>query len=168
MLAMDLTYEMNTDGTYNTDVLLNARPVPIDEWLTLDVRSCDLSIQCARREVRVPTIVICAHFNKLPKMLPKFSPEGVWERDKGVCQATGRKLSRDEGDLGHNIARAHGGRRSWENIALLDKKLNRLQGVRTFDEMGWKIKPKAPAPRAVFFTIDDIKHPSQAHFVERN
>jgi 5-methylcytosine-specific restriction endonuclease McrA len=169
MLAMDLTYETNEDGSYNTDILLNARPVDIDEWMTLPVRSCDLSIQCARREIRCPTIIICSTYNKIPKMVPKFSAEGVWQRDGGICQATGRKLSRDEGDLGHNVARAHGGQRTWDNIALLDKRLNRLQGTKSFADMGWThIKPTAPKPRPIFYTINDIKHPSHAHFVERN
>ncbi len=168
MLAMDLTYEMNADGSYNTDTLLNARPVAIDEWMTLPVRSCDLAIQCARREVRVPTIIICARFNKVPKMVPKFSSDGVWARDNSVCQVTGRKLTREDGDLGHIKARALGGQRTWSNIVVMDKKINRLMGTKTPEEMGYRLlkEPKAPLPRPVFFTLKDLKHESQKHFLE--
>lgn len=170
MLAMDLTYEMNADGTYNTDILLNARPVPIDEWMTLPIRSCDLSIQCARREVRVPTVIICAHFNKVPKRVPKFSSDGVWARDNATCQVTGRKLTREEGDLGHIKARALGGQRTWDNIVVMDRRVNRAMGTMSPEEAGYRLlkQPKAPLPRPVFYTLDDIKHPSHAHFVERN
>lgn len=167
-MFLDLVYAQNEDGSYNTEELVNARPVSVDEWLKLEVRSCDLPINCGRYQLRAPTIIVASTYAKQPMHVPKFSSDGIWERDGGRCQATGRKLNRDEGDLGHDVARANGGQRTWTNIALLDKNLNRLQGTKTFSEMGWKIKPKAPLPRPVFFTAKDVKHPSHVHFVERN
>ena len=164
-MFLDLVYAQNEDGSYDTTQLVSARPVTVDEWLGLEVRSCDLAINCGRCQLRAPTIIVATNYADLPEFRPKFSSEGVWERDKGVCQATGRKLTREEGDLGHNVARANGGRRTWENIALLDKRLNRLQETKTFAEMGWNIKPKAPKSRKVLLTMKDAEHESHLHFL---
>lgn len=165
-LAMDLTYEQNEDGTYNTDILLNARPVEIEEWLSLPVRNCDLGIMCSRRLVRVPTIVICRAYASIPEMTPKFSSQGIWERDNYTCQASGKKLKPGEGDLAHDVASANGGQRSWTNIALLDKNLNRMQGTKTFKEMGWNIKPKAPKARRIYISLNESRDVSHAHFLK--
>lgn len=165
-LPLDLVYETNPDGTFNTESLISARPVSVAEWMALPVRSCDIGITTARGEIRVPTIIVASRYASVPQKTPKFSPEAIWQRDRGTCQATGRKLSRDQGNMGHNVARTNGGRRTFDNIALLDKEINRQQGTKTFVEMGWThIKPKAPKPTRVFFTSADIKHPSQLHFV---
>lgn len=164
-MFLDLTFAQNEDGSYDTDQLLDARPVSVDVWLSLKVRSCDLAISCGRGELRAPTIIVATNYDKLTEHKPKFSPQAIWERDRGICQASGRKLAPHEGDLGHNIPKAKGGRRSFENIALLDKRLNREQGTRTFAEMGWNIKPKAPRATKVLITADQLKHPSQIHFL---
>lgn len=167
-LFLDLTYDLNPDGSHNTEVLLNARPVSVDEWLALPVRGCDLAINCGTRQLRAPTLIVATNYADVPVKTPKFSSEAIRERDGNICQATKRKLAPGEGDLGHDIAKAHGGKRSWQNIAWIDKRLNREQGTRTFREMGWDIKPAVPKPRRVFFTADDARHPSHLHFVERN
>lgn len=164
-LPLDLSYEINPDGSYNTDVLLGSRPVTIDEWMELPVRSCDLGIQCARRLIRVPTITICSNFADIPDMRPKFSPQAIRERDNHTCQVTKRKLAPGEGDMAHDLAKAKGGKRTWENIAYVRKDLNRLQGTRSFKEMGWDIKPKVPKSRRVLLTQADLKHESQKNFL---
>jgi len=168
-MFLDLSYALNPDGTYDTSVLLNARPVSVEEWMQLEVRSCDLAINCARRQLRVPTIIVASSYADIRMKTPKFSPEAVRVRDNYTCQVTKQKLEPGEGDLAHNIARANGGQRTWENIAFVRKDLNRLQGTKTFAEMGWThIKPKAPRAKPVFLTVEDLRHESQAHFLQRN
>lgn len=167
-LPLDLTYEVNPDGTFNMEILLNARPVSVLEWLSLPVRSCDLGITSARGEIRVPTIIVATNYSKIPDQRPKFSAEAVRKRDNDTCQVSKRKLAPGEGNLAHNIPKCRGGKRSWDNIVYMDRTLNSLQGERTFAEMGWDIKPKAPKGTKVFLTLDDLKHESQVHFLHRN
>jgi len=164
-MFVDITYDQREDGSYDTENPTHYRPVSVAEWINLPVRSCDLAINCGRRELRAPTVIIATNYDKVPEKSTKFSPEAIWARDNSTCQATGRKLTREEGDLGHNIARANGGRRSWDNIALLDKRLNRMQGIKTFAEMGWNIRPKAPKARRVMLTVKDAKHESHLLFL---
>jgi len=170
-MFLDLTFAQNEDGTYDTNQLLDARPVSVEVWIGLPIRSCDLSINCGKYELRAPTIIVATNYDKVNERKPKFSPEAVRERDNHRCVVTGRALTPDEGDLGHDIARTKGGRKTWTNIGYMDRRLNRLMGTKSFEEMGWghvRAKLKEPKGSKVLITADQIKHPSQIHFLARN
>ncbi len=118
-----------------------------DEWVKLPVRDCDFAISTGRGLVRIPSVIVSPEFDKMPVKARKFSPKAIRERDGNRCAASGRILAEGEGNMAHIKARALGGKRSWENIVYMDKKLNSLQGTRTPEEMGWNIPaPKAPKP----------------------
>lgn len=165
---LDLEFEKNEDGSYNLDVLVSATPVDIATWVTLPVRSCDWGITTGRGEIRLPTIIVASNYADIPTKIPKFSSDNVKKLYDYTCQATKQRLHPDELDMGHDLSRFHGGKKNWDNIAPIRKDLNRQQGTRRFSEMGWDIKFKKPKPVRVVLTTKDIKHPSQAHFVERN
>lgn len=167
-MFLDLEYEMREDGTYDTENLINARPVTVEQWMALPVRSCDLAINCGRGQLRAPTVIVAKNYSDIPIKKPKFSAEAIRQRDNNTCQATKRKLGPGEGNLAHDIAKTHGGKRNWTNIALLDRRLNNLQGTKTFAEMGWNIHPKEPKGTKTLLTIEDLKHESQIHFLRHN
>lgn len=168
-MFLDLEYLQREDGSYDTDNLLGARPVSVAQWLALPIRSCDLAINCGKYQLRAPTIIVATGYDKVQFRRPKFSSDAVWQRDNSTCQITGEKVTRETGDLGHDIARAKGGKRTWSNVGVVKKTLNRAMGTKSFGEMGWThVKFTEPKARPVFYTMDDIKHPSHAHFVERN
>lgn len=165
-MAVDIMYAQLEDGTYDTTQLLGYRPVSIEEWLELPVRSCDQGIQCSRRLIRVPTVTICTTFERIPDQKPRFSGENLAKRDGGICQATKRKLAPGQGNIGHDIARSKGGPKNWTNTAWLDKDINRMQGTRSFAEMGWDITPREPRTHKVFLTLDDARHEDHRHFLK--
>jgi len=170
-IPVDVTYPQNEDGSYDFDSVPVYRPVTLAEWLTLPVRSCDWGIQTARQLVRVPTVTICANFINVPDRKPRFSSENVRIREGGRCAVTKRLLAPGEGDLGHDVARYHGGKRTWDNVAFMDKQLNRQMGTKTFEEMGWgHVRKQMVEPKStkVLLTVHDVSHPSQLHFVQRN
>ncbi len=72
-------------------------PVRWDDWLKLPVREHDNAVNTPRGPVRVPTVIVAANYAKVPLGRPRFGARGIWERDGGVCQYTGRKLSPKEG-----------------------------------------------------------------------
>src|ERR1700681_3311194 len=68
-------------------------PVRWDDWLKLPVREHDNAVNTPRGPVRVPTVIVAANYAKVPLCRPRFGARGIWERDGGVCQYTGRKLA---------------------------------------------------------------------------
>lgn len=123
------------------------QPTKCDEWFGLPVREEDNFIGTVHGGVRVPTVIVLARYDRVPKRRPKLSGRGIWERDGGVCQYTGRKLSRDEGNIDHVIPRSRGGKTSWDNCVLADKRVNSRKADRTPDEVGLKLQRRPVTPR---------------------
>jgi 5-methylcytosine-specific restriction endonuclease McrA len=121
------------------------RPTKCGEWFSLPVRECDNFVGTVHGPVRVPTVIVLARYDKVPKRRPKLSTRGIWERDGGVCQYTGKKLAREEGNIDHVVPRSRGGKTTWENCVLADKRINSRKGSRTPEEIGLKLA-KSPAP----------------------
>lgn len=170
--AMDFETALDENGKRT---LIYANPVDWETWMTLPVREGDLSIGIGPdpvtgepRALRVPLVVICAKYDALPKKSTNWSPAAVRARDKGICQVSNRKLAPHEGNVGHNYPQSKYPklRKDWSNTVWMDKKLNTLQGARTFEEMGWNVKkPSAPQTRTRVLTAEDAKDPSQLPFL---
>lgn len=129
------------------------RPVTWTEWLTLPVREGDNVIGTVKGLVRVPAVLVLAKFDKVPKKRPKFGMRGIWERDGGVCQYTGRKLRPHEGNMDHIVPLSRGGPTSWENCVLADKRVNSRKGAKLPAEAGLKLLRAPIVPREVPVTL---------------
>jgi hypothetical protein len=138
-----------------------------DQWQTLPIRECDFAISTGRGLIRVPSVIVAPQYDKVPVKRPTLSGKAIRERDGNRCQVSGRILKEGEGNLGHIIARAKGGKRSWENLVYMDKRLNTLQGTKTPEEMGWTLlsKPVPPAPVPVCISPTQSKLPDHAPFI---
>jgi len=123
------------------------RPVTWHEWLALPVRDGDNAIGTVKGAVRVPSVLVLAKFDKVPKKRPKFGARGIWERDGGVCQYTGRKLRPHEGNIDHVVPLSRGGPTSWENCVLADKRINSRKGAKLPEEAGLKLLRRPSVPR---------------------
>jgi 5-methylcytosine-specific restriction endonuclease McrA len=129
------------------------RPVTWNEWLTLPVRDGDNVIGTVKGAVRVPSVLVLARFDKVPKKRPKFGARGIWERDGGVCQYTGRKLRPHEGNIDHVVPLSRGGPTSWENCVLADKRVNSRKGAKLPAEVGLKLLRRPTVPRELPVTL---------------
>lgn len=128
-------------------------PVTWDQWLKLPVRDSDQSVKTTHGPVRVPTVVVAARYDKVPLHRPSFTARGIWERDGGVCQYTGRKLARNEGNIDHVVPRSRGGASSWENCVLADRKINTRKADRLPQEAGLRLQRPPVTPKAVPVTL---------------
>ncbi len=167
-MFVDIIYEQREDGTYDTENPVTYRAVTVDEWMKLEVRSCDIAINCGRCQLRAPTVIIATNFDRVKEIVPQFSGDAVRQREGGRCAITGVPLAPGEGDVGHDVARAKGGRRNWTNTAYITKGLNRLMATKSFDEMGWghvHKKMVEPKRRKVFLTLKDAEHESHLLFL---
>ena len=125
----------------------NMAPTQWSDWLGLAVRKSDNAVWTVHGPVRVPTVLVLARYDKVPKRRPKLSGKGIWERDGGVCQYTGKKLARDEGNIDHILPRSRGGKTTWDNCVLADKRINSRKADRTPDEVGLRLVRKPAPPR---------------------
>ncbi len=137
---------MATGSASGLDITMEGmRPVGWKEWLTLPVREHDLPVRTVRGSVRAPTVLVLARFARMPRRRLSFSLRGLWERDGGICQYTGRQLQPGEGNIDHVVPRSRGGASNWENCVLACKRVNQRKGDRTPDEAGLQLL-RAPVP----------------------
>ena len=72
---------------------------------------------------------------------------GIWERDGGVCQYTGRQLEPHEGNIDHVIPRSRGGKSTWDNCVLAHRDVNSRKGSRLPHEAGLTLRSCPGVPR---------------------
>ncbi len=141
-MAGDAATGMDIDG----ELMI---PVRWNDWLTLPVRHGDWSVGTPRGPVRVPTVIILSSYAKVPMRKPRFSSQGVYERDAGVCQYTGRRLQKHEANIDHVVPRSKGGGTTWNNCVLADKKINTIKADKTPEEAGLPLLRAPREPKAV-------------------
>ncbi len=124
-------------------------PLRFSDWLKLPVRARDVAIGTVRGDVRMPTVIVLARFSRVPLRRPNFGIRGIWERDGGVCQYTGKKLKPSEGNIDHVVPRSRGGASSWQNCVLAHKDINSRKADRTPHEAGLRLIREPGAPKAL-------------------
>jgi 5-methylcytosine-specific restriction endonuclease McrA len=141
--------QMATDAATGLDIQGKDWMVPVKwaDWLELPVRDDDFSIGTARGPVRIPTVVVLSRFDRVPMKRPKFSQRGVWIRDGGRCQYTGRKLGPGEGNIDHVLPQSRGGETNWQNCVLADRHVNQRKADRTPEEAGLALRNEPQPPR---------------------
>jgi 5-methylcytosine-specific restriction endonuclease McrA len=128
-------------------------PVEWSAWLGLPVREQDAAVNTPRGPVRVPTVIVAVNYARVPMCRPAFGARGIWERDGGVCQYTGIKLSAKEGNIDHVVPRSRGGDTSWENCVLTHRDVNSRKADRLPHEAGLRLLRKPTAPRLLPVTV---------------
>lgn len=145
-------------------------PVRWKDWLALPVRESDYAVNTPRGPVRVPTVIIAVNYARVPMRRPRFGARGIWERDGGICQYTGRKLTPQEGNIDHVLPRSRGGLTTWENCVLAHKDVNTRKADRLPQEAGLRLRRPPVAPRVVPATVlirNPLGVPDWEHFLGR-
>ena len=141
---------MASDAATGLDIFEgNFLPVKWSDWIVLPVRENDNAVMTSRGPVRAPTVIVSANYARVPLRRPRFGTRGIWERDGGVCQYTGRKLSPKEGNIDHVVPRSRGGTTSWENCVLAHREVNSRKADRLPQEAGLRLHKRPSAPRAM-------------------
>ncbi len=164
-LAIDIQYEQLPNGEFNFSNPVSMTPLPWEKWIALPVRKFDLSISTVSMEIRVPTVIVASNFSKMPMKTSKLNRKGVWHRDKGVCQYSGKKLTKDQGTVDHIIPKNKGGKDSWDNMVLCDKKINFSKGDKFNHEVGLKLMKAPQEPRPIpASSLIPFNHQDWSHF----
>jgi 5-methylcytosine-specific restriction endonuclease McrA len=165
--ALDISYEKKPDGNVDFEKPLNMNPLNWEDWVKLDVRDYDLYVRSAKLKIRVPTVLVCQTFSKMPFKRLSLTPENIRKRDNNTCQYTGKKLNSEEGSIDHVIPKSKGGENSWDNMVYCDKKLNTLKGNKSLNEANLKLikNPAEPKGKPIASTIDKSNHYDWKHFL---
>lgn len=124
-------------------------PVTWSEWLKLPVRDGDRSVMTQHGPVRIPTVVFCVNYSKVPKKRPKLCSRSVRERDGNKCQYTGKILAPEEGSLDHIMPRSRGGSSDWENLVWSAKDVNSKKANKTPEEAGLRLLAQPRKPKEI-------------------
>lgn len=162
IVAMDIVYATNPDGSPNFDEHEYVNPVTWDEWVNLPVRPWDLSIHSTHLHVRVPTVVITKNYSKVHEKKFKGKPtkEALFIRDNGIDAYTGRELEYEEATIDHVVPKDRGGTDTYDNTVLTTKKINNDKGNRLNSEIGLTllVNPHNPKPIKISHTIRKARH----------
>lgn len=115
------------------------RPVKWDEWITLPIRTQDDVIHTCRLSIRVPTVIVCTSYAQVPKRRPNLNLRTLRERERGRCAYTGKLLKPEDSSVDHVLPVSRGGKTSWKNCVLADRKINSLKSNRLPGEAGLKL-----------------------------
>lgn len=133
-------------------------PLTWKDWSELPHDEHSEYIKTAKGQVKVPKVIVLSHFNDVPKRRPRFTAKNLWERDKGICQYTGRPLTPNEGNIDHVIPKSRGGKTNWTNCVLSHKDVNFKKGNKTPTEAGLKLikPPTEPIARPTSMYIKNV------------
>lgn len=147
VMPLDIEYEAN-DGHVNLEVVEYFTPVKsAKEWCELPIRDYDDYLQTMRGPVRIPTVVICANYDKIMVNKVVFpTKHNIYKRDNYTCMYTGKKLSKEELSIDHIIPRSLGGQDTWENLVCCSRKVNSKKGSKTLEKAGLKLRYKPYKP----------------------
>ena len=145
--AIDIEYDQ-------TDLPLNIAPLTWPQWQHLACRKYDYVIRTISCGIRMPTVVVCEYYNKMPIKKKKLSKRTVYERDRGTCQYTGKKLSSKTASIDHVVPVSRGGTNTWENVVLAHIDVNYKKSNKTLEEAGLKLLRKPFEPRPVPVSVN--------------
>jgi len=146
MMAADAATALDTE---------TMTPVKWEDWISLPVRDDTPYVSTSHRKIRLPTVLVCLAYNRMPLHRPKLSNRNIHRRDGYVCQYTGRRLKPSEADVDHVTPRARGGGNTWDNMVTCAMELNRQKADLTAEEAGLKLlaQPTEPRPVPAFMRI---------------
>lgn len=165
-VALDIEYVKNPDGSYNFDEYISMTPTPWEDWIRLPLRSYDEVIRSAKLEIRAPLVIIAKNYHKVPQKKFTLSKQTIYERDKGRCAYTGKKLSMSGSNLDHIISKDEWKKRGlagspdrFTNVVLCDPKVNSAKSNKPLKDTGLKllITPTEPNPIPISALITEAR-----------
>jgi 5-methylcytosine-specific restriction endonuclease McrA len=145
--AMTMMY---SDNATALDIRGEDHMIPLKwaDWIKLPINEeTEDFIQTTSGKIKIPKVLVLCRYDKVPRKRPKFSLKGVWERDNGTCQYTGKKLHPHDANVDHIIPRSRGGKTDWSNCVLSHKDVNSKKADRTPEEAGLKLIKKPADPK---------------------
>jgi hypothetical protein len=140
--AINIEYDENGDPS-------NFEPLDWDKWIKLPVKSNHFFVSTIKGRFRIPSVVVCENYSKIPIKRKKLNKQTLFERDRGRCQYSGRKLTYKNATIDHVFPKSKGGHHAWDNVVLAHRDVNHKKGNFTLEEAGLTLLKKPSEPRPV-------------------
>jgi len=101
------------------------------DWELLKPLEGETVLEAACRVFRIPEIIKCTTYGKVPYRKVKISRKAIFQRDKYTCMYCGKKPSVIDLTIDHIIPRCQGGKTDWLNVAIACVDCNRKKDDRT-------------------------------------
>ena len=164
--AVNVTYQEDIDEDGNIialyDQILGMEPVDWDTWCKLPVRPYHKAIKTSEGYIRAPLVIINRNYNDMPLVRLTLNKKGIYQRDKGIDQYTGKPLALEEATIDHVIPKKRGGGNTWDNVVITNKYTNNKKGHKLNEEAGLtlvnkRLRKPAPIPRSkTIVNVNDI------------
>ena len=167
--SIDIQYGKNEDGSFNFYDVKTFNCYTFEEWLMVEIREgLDKVINTSKIKVRCPTVLI-TNYSKMP--MRKFRPTKtlLYQLQKGICAYSGKQMSMKAMNIEHKQARSHGGKDTFENLVVVDSKINHARGNKPLEEMGLRsiFSHKEPRPLPVAYAIKESVHPDWNYWLRK-
>jgi 5-methylcytosine-specific restriction endonuclease McrA len=165
--VLDVIYHRNDDGSYDLTTTPDIIPLDFDQWPTVSIREgLDHVIHSSRMAIRSPTVIV-TNYDKMPMRKLRPTKSVLLEMQKGICGYTNRPLSPKQANIEHKLPRSKGGRDTFENLMVVDKKVNCERGNMPLEQFKYKplFNHKEPKPMPVAYTIKTVAHPDWKWFI---
>lgn len=146
LFALNIEYGTHENGSTDFSKPTNIEPVDWERWITLPLREFDNVIHTPTMELRLPTVVVTRNYSKMPVKKWSVTLGNLWIRDKGICQYSNKKLTKNQASIDHVIPVSKGGQHKFTNTVLCDRSLNSFKSDKTPKEAGLSLikEPKEP------------------------
>lgn len=132
-----------------------------DKWLEKFSRRRDEEwpfkygyISSARLNIRLPSVIVLSHYNKVPRVTLRLTKRNLLIRDRFRCQYTGRKIRATDATVDHIVPKSQGGKHIWENVVISSREANIKKGNRTPEQAGMLLLKQPAKPSwDPFYTI---------------
>ena len=137
-----------------------------DDWSALRPREGEAFIQSVRQRLRVPEVIVLAHFDRLPRASVSFNRRNLFKRDHFACQYCGVQPGSAELTIDHVLPRSRNGPTNWENCVLACVSCNKRKADRTPDEARMKLLKRPVRPNwKPFFAHHSVRCESWSKFL---
>ncbi len=118
-----------------------------DAWLSQDVEEGEAAVQTVRKAIKVPEVMVLAHYTGVPRREVSFTRRNLWKRYGSTCAYCGENHRETELTIDHVIPTSRGGKTNWENCVLACYDCNQKKGARTPDQANMPLRYKPTKPK---------------------
>ncbi len=166
--AIDIQYSKKENGSWNFENVIGFRVCSFEEWVSVPFREgLDHAIHSAKLTLRCPTVITTTNYSKMPMRRFRPTKSLLYSMQDGRCAYSGKKMSIKAMNLEHRQPKSRGGKSTFQNLIVVDSKINSARGNKSLKEVGLRslFNHKEPMPIPVAYTIKDIIHPDWSQWI---